>query len=115
MGKTLKEKMAKLPEDRLQRIQAETDELIADEMSLRELRKNMDMTQARVAEFLGIGQDEVSRVERRADMLVSTLRNLIKAMGGELEITARFPDKRDVRIARLGDVLEDEEDQRALA
>ncbi len=115
MGKNLKDKMAALPEDRQQRIQTEAAALIADEMSLRELRKDLEFTQARVAESLGIGQDEVSRAERRADMLVSTLRNLIAAMGGELAITARFPDRRDVNITNLGDVLQDEEDRHAVA
>jgi|RifCSP13_1_1023834.scaffolds.fasta_scaffold316979_1 transcriptional regulator with XRE-family HTH domain len=107
MGKTLREKMASLPAGRRARIEAETKKLVAEELSLRELRKAFALTQAELAESLGIGQDEVSRIERRADILVSTLRRFIASMGGELDLVARFPDRPPVRIARLEDLDEE--------
>ena len=60
-------------------------------MSLRSLRTAAGKTQVEVSEASGIGQSEVSRVEGRADALVSTLRRYIEAIGGKLEIVAAFP------------------------
>lgn len=110
MGKTLREKLAGLPEPRQSKIKAEAQELITEEMSLRELRKGLALTQKRLAEKMGIGQDEVSRAERRADMLISTVRNYVTAMGGELDIVARLPGHPDIHLTHLGDLLEDEEE-----
>ena len=62
------------------------------EMPLHELRRARELSQAQLAEQLETTQPEVSKIERRTDMYVSTLRNFIQAMGGELEIVARFPD-----------------------
>jgi len=63
-------------------------------LALAELREAQDLTQAQLAEKLGIDQGAVSKIERRADMYLSTLRNVIQAMGGQLELTARFPTGR---------------------
>jgi len=68
-----------------------TEHLIG-EMPLQELRIARQQTQEQLAQELGIKQAAVSRLERRTDMYVSTLRRVIQAMGGDLEITARFPD-----------------------
>lgn len=62
------------------------------EMPLHRLRRARELSQAQLAEQLETTQPEVSKIERRTDMYVSTLRNFIQAMGGELEIVARFPD-----------------------
>jgi transcriptional regulator with XRE-family HTH domain len=61
-------------------------------MALDELREARAMTQVHLAKVLGVNQAAVSKLERRADMYVSTLHDFIKAMGGELKITARFPE-----------------------
>jgi transcriptional regulator with XRE-family HTH domain len=61
-------------------------------MDLAELRGARALTQADIAERLSIAQSNVSRLERRGDMLVSTLREVVHAMGGELRISATFPD-----------------------
>ncbi len=93
MNKTLDEVMLELsPEDRAE-VEARARELIAEEMSLRELRKARDWTQTRLAQELGIHQESVSRLERRTDLLLSTLGNYIEAMGGELKLIAEFPDR----------------------
>ena len=76
---------------------------LLDELPLQELRHARELTQATLAEAMECGQDEVSKLERRADMLVSTLRRYVEAMGGSLEIVARFPDG-EVRIASLGEL-----------
>jgi transcriptional regulator with XRE-family HTH domain len=62
------------------------------EMPLNELRAARQLTQESLAKSLGINQAAVSKMERRTDMYISTLRQFVVAMGGELEITARFPD-----------------------
>ncbi|HEX2079941.1 MAG TPA: XRE family transcriptional regulator [Longimicrobium sp.] len=70
------------------------------EMPLVELRQARNFTQAELAEALGTTQASVSKLERRSDMYLSTLRRLVEAMGGELEITARFPDGA-IRLGQL--------------
>ena len=76
-------------------------EIIAEEMSLRDLRKARKLTQTRVAKTLGITQDSVSRLEKRSDLLLSTLRKTVKAMGGEVRIVAQFPDRSPVFLSHL--------------
>ena len=73
------------------------------EMPLHELRRARELSQAQLAEQLETTQPEVSKIERRTDMYVSTLRNFIQAMGGELEIVARFPDGA-VQISQFQDL-----------
>jgi transcriptional regulator with XRE-family HTH domain len=72
--------------------------LIAEELSLRNLRKALNLTQSDVAKRLGKGQDEVSRVETRPDLLISTLHRYIESLGGELELIARFKKRKPVRL-----------------
>lgn len=86
--KTLRERMS--PESR-ERAHSKAEKLI-EEMPLNELRAARKLTQEKLAANLNVKQAAVSKLERRADMYVSTLREFIGAMGGELEITARFPD-----------------------
>ncbi|MGA2326431.1 MAG: XRE family transcriptional regulator [Bryobacteraceae bacterium] len=72
-------------------------------MALEELRSAKQLTQADMAEMLDVPQSSISRIERRADMYLSTLRNYIHAMGGVLQIQAVFPDGGAVVINRFGD------------
>jgi len=65
-----------------------------ESMALQELRQARSLTQAQIADSLGIQQAGVSRLEKQADMYVSTLRRFVEAMGGELVIYASFPDGR---------------------
>lgn len=99
--------IAALPEKRRQRIEARADELIAEELSLRDLRKALQKTQVEIAKRLGIGQEGVSRLEKRTDMLLSTLDGYVTAMGGELSLVASFPDRPPVVINSLADFSED--------
>jgi transcriptional regulator with XRE-family HTH domain len=69
--------------------------------TLKDLRQAMQKTQVDLAAALHIGQDSVSRLEKRSDMLLSTLRGYIEAMGGKLEIVARFPNRPPLTIEHL--------------
>jgi DNA-binding XRE family transcriptional regulator len=93
MARTLGEFVASLPKRERRKIEARSKQLIAEEMSLRELRKAIGKTQTAVARKLGIGQEAVSKLEARGDMYLSTLRSMLEAMGGELELVARFPGR----------------------
>jgi len=108
MATTLKAMMDRLPADRRERVQARAEELIAEELTLRDLRKARDLTQERMAELLSIGQDSVSRLEQRSDLLLSTLRSYVNAMGGSLELVARFPDRPTVTLTGLAGLSADE-------
>jgi DNA-binding XRE family transcriptional regulator len=83
-------------------IKRRTEELIAEEMSLRELRLHRKLTQARLAKKLKIGQEGVSRIERRSDMNISTLNSFVKAVGATLRIEARFPDQPPIVLMDQG-------------
>jgi DNA-binding transcriptional regulator YiaG len=80
---------------------------LSREMDLAEMRRALKLSQEELAETLNVGQAAVAKLEKRADMYVSTLRRFIEAMGGELEIVARFPDH-DVRIKNFRDLEEQE-------
>ena len=99
--KNLKDVMNTLPEERRAKVEARAEELIAEEMTLRDLRKAQDLTQERMAELLGVGQDNISRLESRTDMLLSTLRSYVAAMGGSLDMVVRFPDRPAVNLSAL--------------
>lgn len=102
MPRTLNQVIADLPEGERARIETRARELIAEEMSLRQLRKAIGKTQTVVAKRLKIGQDAVSKIETRGDMYVSTLRDFIEAMGGELQLVAQFPNRPPVHLEQLG-------------
>lgn len=95
----LREKMS--PQARVQAAQ-KTREILA-EMALQELRQALELTQEEVAKLLKTSQANVSKLERRTDMYISTLREFIQAMGGKLEIVARFPGG-SVKIDQFHDV-----------
>jgi DNA-binding XRE family transcriptional regulator len=101
MGKTLREKMGALSPERRQKIENMAAGLITEEKSLRDLRLAMSLTQEHMAEILGVGQESVSRLEKRSDLLLSTLRSYVKAMGGELRLVAKFPDRPPVFLKGL--------------
>ncbi len=97
------EKIKKLSAVRRKKVEARAAELIAEEMTLRDLRKARQLTQARMAEELGITQDGVSRLEKRSDLLLSTLRKTVEAMGGSLSLVAEFPDRAPVVLTGIAE------------
>ena len=100
-----KEVMAGLSPEMRTRVEARTQELIEEEMTLRDLRSVQHLTQKSMAEILGVEQDSVSRMERRADMLLSTMSSYVEAMGGKLCLIAEFPNRRPYAV-KLGDLTE---------
>jgi transcriptional regulator with XRE-family HTH domain len=76
--------------------------------ALGELRKAQALTQERMAELLGVSQEAVSRMERRTDMLLSTLTSYVEAMGGTLRLVAEFPGKPPVAITAFADITGDD-------
>ncbi len=90
--------------DQRAEIEAKASRMIVEELNLRDVRDSVSKSQAQIAEVLGVEQAAVSRLERRADMYVSTLRKLIQAMGGELDVVARFPDRPPIRITQFGGI-----------
>lgn len=100
--KSLQEVIDGLPREEKEDVEARARELIAEEMTLRELRQAFDLTQTRMGELLNIGQDSVSRLEQRSDLLLSTLRSYVKAMGGSLELTVKFPDRPAIVLSGIG-------------
>ena len=101
MAIRLEDYLATLPEEERIAIEQYGAELIEKEATLQQLRKARAQTQDALARTLGGQQAAVSKLERRADMYVSTLRGLIEALGGTLEIHARFPGRPPVRITQF--------------
>ena len=92
-----------------ERAQAEALTTAMDrELSLAELRRARALTQDQLAADLNVGQASIAKLERRTDMYLSTLRRFVEAMGGELEIVARFPDQHCVRLRGIGELAEGE-------
>ena len=74
---------------------------IVAEMSLAEARKSRGLNQSMVAKLLKLAQPNISQMEKRPDALVSTLSEYIEALGGQLEIHAKFPDGQDIEITQF--------------
>src|SRR5260370_38083248 len=89
---------------RRQKVEARAAQLIGEEMTLQELRRARKLTQVRIAKALGIGQDGVSKLEKRADLMISTLRKTVEAMGGSLSLVAEFPDHAPVVLSGIAEV-----------
>lgn len=108
MPVNIEKKIAKLSPERRKKIEARAAELVAEELSLRELRKAHRLTQERIAETLGVGQEQISRLEKRSDLLISTLRSYVEAMGGRLTIMAEFPEHKPIILSGLASLDPDE-------
>ena len=97
--RSFKELMDAMPPDRQERVAKRVRETLAA-MPLEEIRKARQMTQAKLADALGVNQGEVSKIEHRTDIYLSTLAGYLEALGGKLEIRAVFPD-REMRITQF--------------
>jgi transcriptional regulator with XRE-family HTH domain len=115
MGRTLDQVLAELSPARRAKVEARMAEIVAEERSLKDLRTAMSKTQVSMARKLKVGQDSVSRIEQRSDMLLSTLQGYVKALGGRLHIVAEFPDRPPVRLTELGTLAEPKTAQRRKA
>jgi DNA-binding XRE family transcriptional regulator len=103
MPVNVNDKIRQLRSAQRKKVEARAAELMAEEMTLRELRKARKLTQVRIAKTLGIKQDSVSRLEKRSDVLLSTLRKTVEAMGGTLSLVAQFPDRGPVVLSALSE------------
>jgi transcriptional regulator with XRE-family HTH domain len=88
---------------RRKKVEARAAQLISEEMTLQELRRARKLTQVYMAKALGIGQDGVSKLEKRADLMISTLRKTVEAMGGTLSLVAEFPDRKPVVLSGIAE------------
>jgi Helix-turn-helix domain len=103
MAKNMNEIIRRLSPARRKRVEKRAAQLIAEEMTRQELRRALERTQVEVARKLGITQDGVSRLEQRTDILLSTLRSYIAALGGRLSLIAEFPDHEPVVLSGIAD------------
>jgi transcriptional regulator with XRE-family HTH domain len=88
---------------RRKKVETRAAQLVAEEMTLQELRLARKLTQVRMAKELGISQDGISKLEKRSDLLLSTLRKTVEAMGGSLSLVAEFPDRDPVVLSGIAE------------
>lgn len=100
MVKKLDDVLSALPAKRQKKIHIRA----ADLATLRDLRIAASQTQEDMAKALGVRQDTISRLEQRSDMLLSTMRRYVEAMGGQLDLVATFPNRPSVKLAHWADV-----------
>ncbi len=99
MAKKLNDVMAGIPAKRRAKIEQRAMELA----TLKDLRQAVEKTQEDLATALGVGQDTISRLEQRSDMLLSTLKRYVEGMGGKLQLIAEFPNRPPVEIDHIGE------------
>ena len=104
MATTLDDIIKSLPSERRAKIEHLTAELVEEVATLRELRKKQKLTQADIAQLLGIKQENVSRLERRNNIHLSTLKDYIHALGGKLHLIVEFPDQEPIEIKDVENV-----------
>lgn len=104
MVRMLKEVLDALPADERAAIDRRYEELVNEVESLRELRHISELSQAKIAKTLKISQPAVSKIEKQTDMYLSTLRSYVEAMGGELDVIVRLPNRTPVKVMSLEDV-----------
>jgi len=105
MNKPFNTLLEKMPVARWKKIEAQTSRL-KQEMALCELRQALDLTQTQLAESLHMKQAAISKFERQSDIYISTLRNILTAMGADLKIVASFPEG-DVQINQFDEIRSD--------
>jgi len=86
-------------------IKRRAEELKAEELNLREVRRLRRLTQARLSKKLKIGQEGVSRIEQRKDLYISTLRSYVEGVGGKLKLLVELPNRPPVILSGLGEDL----------
>lgn len=102
MPVTLDEILSEMSPERRARIDELANE-IREELNLREVRRLRKLTQARLSKKLKIGQEGVSRIEKRTDLYISTLRSYVEGVGGKLKLVVELPDRPPVVLAGLGE------------
>jgi len=101
MLRTMDEIIRTLPLAEQRDIAKRTKELLAEELTLQELRRARAMTQVKMAKKLGIAQKQISEIEKRTDMHISTLRRSVESLGGKLSLVVEFPDRKPVKLTGI--------------
>ena len=109
-GPVLQEIWETLPDERKRRIEAQAENLRTEYLTLRELRRAAGLTQVNLSETLDIPQSNISRLESNSDMLLSTLRSYVEAVGGKLNLVVELPDKQPIVLSGFGDLLDGNDD-----
>lgn len=104
MGRTREEIMATLPPARRERINARAVELTGEVEGLKALRELAERSQEQIAQALGVKQPSVLKMERQADLYLSTLRRFVEAAGGTLELRVELPGKGVLHLTGMGDI-----------
>jgi transcriptional regulator with XRE-family HTH domain len=106
--KSLDRIRSEMSPERRRKIETRAAQILAEEMTLRDLRAALSKTQTSIGNKLGIGQEGISRIERRSDLLLSTLRSYIEAMGGNLSLIVEFDDREPVVLSGIGSLADRE-------
>jgi len=101
MTRDLNDIINALPKARRTKVEARAAQLIREEMTLQQLRRARATTQVKLAKKLGVAQKQISELEKRTDMHISTLRRSIEALGGKLSLVAEFPDRTPVVLSGI--------------
>ncbi len=112
MARNVNDIIEKLSAAQRKKVETRAARLIAEEMTLREIRKARKLTQQKIAKSLRIGQEGVSKIEKRSDLLISTLRGYVEAMGGQLSLVAEFPGREPVVLSGIGGQVPDPKPRR---
>ena len=106
MSRNVNDIIKKLSPAQRKKVETRAAQLIIEEMTLSQLRQACRLTQEKVAKSLRIGQEGVSKLEKRSDLLISTLRDYLNAMGGQLSLVVEFPDREPVVLAGIADLAD---------
>jgi hypothetical protein len=102
-----REVLARLPAERRRKIDRRAAEIKAEIEGLQALRSLAERSQEQIAQSLGIKQPSVHKMEKQADLYLSTLRRFVEAAGGSLELRVELPGKGSFRLTGLGDLHQD--------
>lgn len=104
MPRNVNDIINKLSPAQRKKVEARAAQLIAEEMTLQQLRHARKLTQRKIAKSLHIGQEGVSKLEKRSNLLISTLRSYVEAMGGQLHLMAKFPNRPSIELAGFAEI-----------
>lgn len=100
---TLSEELSKLPRERQEFIEVRASQIHLEEITLRHLREKLGLSQAELAERLEVQQPAVSKLERRQNFELNTLRAVVNALGGSMDIIIRVPNKEPILLSDYQD------------
>lgn len=112
MSRNVNDIISNLSATQRKKVETRAAHLIAEEMTLQQLRQACKLTQQKVARSLRIGQEGVSKIEKRSDLLISTLRDYVEAMGGQLSLIVEFPDREPVILSGIAEFADPKSDRK---